>query len=326
METQMTKTLKMTTLGAALICALSIHARADDAPTSILELNDAGEAQVDGAAYKEQKQADVYADVVKVINGPDESIFLTLHPVEARKQNDDGTFEKVPMAKAATADYLPAPDWKLFDAEGAITEDPRFAIRVIMPFRTTGNAVDVEWNECVGNINGNYVGLPCAAHRGLSNDYMSYLKQNYLPTVNVALKAAGLSPAVSVHIEHDGTMGDARHRGEGGSLHVAGRAIDQKVITTTDADGNKHSFDFTKTNTTHKLSHSCAPAGTQNCQFFEAFRKEWARLQTGRSCHATSIGLTGTIGWEDKDHIAHHLHTSMPFCPNSKGWFITDGK
>lgn len=321
-----TKTLKITTLGAALLCALSIHAQADQNDPS-LDFNDSGEAQVNGAAFQEgmHKTADVYADVVKVVAGPEDSIALTLHPVEARSKNADGTFEKVPMASGEARDYEPNATWKMFDAEGALTDDPRFAVRVIMPMpMPDGKTVDVMWDECAGPISGNYSGLPCASHRGLADDYMAYLKQNYLPTVNIALKAAGLPPAVSAHIEHDGTLADARHHS--GSLHNAGRAIDQKAITTTDANGVKHTFDFTKTNTNHRLSHSCAPAGTQNCMFFEAFRAAWAKLQTARKCPHTSIGLTGTIGWEDKDHIAHHLHTSMPFCPNNKGWFITDLK
>jgi hypothetical protein len=231
----------------------------------------------------------------------------------------------VPLTIGEARIYEPNASWKLFDAEGQITEDPRFALRVIMPLpmRQDGT-VDASWDECAGPISGNYSGEDCSKTRGLSDDFVAYLKQHYLASVNIALKAAGLEPAISVHIEHDGTVADARHKG--GSLHHAGRAIDQKVVTTTDAGGNKHSFDFTQTNPSHKLSRSCAPAGSQNCLFFEAFRAEWARLQTARKCRHAEDGPTGTIGWENRAHIAHHLHTSMPFCPNSKGWFITKGK
>ena len=62
--------------------------------------------------------------------------------------------------------------WKMFDAQGALTTDPRYASRVILPYPATmdGALFEASWNECDGPINGNYVGLPCSTHRGLDDD------------------------------------------------------------------------------------------------------------------------------------------------------------
>ncbi|MGZ3650865.1 MAG: hypothetical protein ACXVB9_01025 [Bdellovibrionota bacterium] len=319
--------MKISPLGAALLCLmLTTHAKAEApaADAGNLDFTESGDAKLNGVVFTEgasEKPADVYAEVVKTIQGPEGTV-LYLHPIEARKTNKDGAIEKIPVSGEARP-FEPEASWKMFDAEGEITTDAAFAARVIMPYPLDpGQAsIDVIWDECDGSITGNYTGLPCNKHRGLSDDYMAYLKQNYLPTVNDAMAAAGLSPAVSVHIVHDGTTADARHNK--GSLHSAGRAIDVQIVTTVDAKGGTNTFDFRKTNTDHRLSHSCAPAGTQLCKFFEAFRVSWGKKQVARRCPGRSGGPIGTIGWEDKDHIAHHLHTSYPFCPNNKGYFIT---
>jgi hypothetical protein len=306
-----------------------MSAHADDVPSDAdqtLELNSNGGAKVNGADFvagSKPKPADVYADVVKVVPGPEDSTILYLRPIEARTMHEDGSVGKESLS-ADPKPFVAQADWKMFDAEGEVTDDPRFALRVIMPYDTdeSGKKIDVIWNECSGPISGNYTGLPCNRTRGLSDDYVAYLKQNYLPCVNESLKAAGFAPAVSVHIMHDGTLADERHNR--GSLHAAGRAIDVQVVTTTDANGQTHSFDFRTTNTDHRLSHSCKPAGTAVCNYYEAFRACWGKLQVARHCPARHDGPIGTIGWEDSRHIAHHLHTSYPFCPNNKGWFITE--
>jgi hypothetical protein len=319
---------KLNTLATVLLLALSLTAKADPVPTDQnLDFNDAGEAKVNGALFQEgmaEKPADVYADVVKVIQAPDGTSVLYLRPVEAHKTGADGDVEKFSVASAEPRPFVPEGDWKMFDAEGQVTTDPHFALRVIMPYPSDINAAmfDVKWNECQGALTGNYSGLPCNKNRGLSDDYMAFLKQHYLPCVNAALAKAGLPAAKAVHITHDGTVADERH--SRGSLHAVGRAIDVMKVITTGADGRTNTFDFTKTNTNRRLSHSCAPAGTANCKFFEGFRACWHQLHVARHCPARRSGPIGTIGWEDRDHIAHHLHTSYPFCPNNKGYFITE--
>jgi hypothetical protein len=126
---------------------------------------------------------------------------------------------------------------------------------------------------------------------------------------------------VKVHIEHDGTAPDPRHSER--SLHTFGRAVDVMVVTTTDAKGVRRQFDFQKTNPDRVVSPSCSPARSAECRFFEGFRACWHELHVARRCPARQDGPLGTLGWEDKAHIAHHLHTSLPFCPDNKGNAIT---
>jgi hypothetical protein len=318
------------TFGTALLLACSLLAHADeqgDGMPQTLEFNTNGDAKVNGADFKagaQERPADVYADVVKVVQDPSGESTLFLRPIEARKLHADGSVEKIPVS-ADPRPFTPQADWKMFDAEGEVTKDPRFALRVIMPYPTdesSNKSIDVIWNECQGPISGNYVGVSCARTRGLADEYMAYLNQHFLPCVNQSLGSVGLSPATAVHIQHDGTTADAQHNS--GSLHQVGRAIDIQIVTTTDAQGQKNSFDFRQTNTDHVLSHSCKPAGTKLCKFYETFRACWGKLQVDRHCPARHDGPIGTMGWEDARHIAHHLHTSYPFCPNNNGYFITD--
>lgn len=322
---------KSLSLGAALLLTLSLSfsAKAEETPTadSSLDFDADGAAMMDGKEFQEgaaaERSADVYADVVKVVDGPEDSAVLYLRPIEARRKLNDGTIEKMPVSSAEPRPFMPEPGWKMFNAEGEETSDPRFAIRVIMPFESDLSSAmfEVKWNECEGPISGNYVGFACNNHRHLSDDYMVFLKKNLIPCVNDGLKAAGLGPTTKVHIQHDGTSADENH--SGGSLHSAGRAIDIMQVIITYPGNKKSTFDFTKTNPNHKLSKNCAPAGTANCKFFEAFRSCWHKLHVARKCRARREGPIGTLGWEDRKHIAHHLHTSYPFCPNSKGYFIT---
>ena len=314
---------------AALLFATCMNAKADPAPApddgvNSMDFNSNGEAKVNGSPLQDtaaEKPLDVYADVVKVIDGPEGSTMLYLHPVEARRQGSDGATEKFSVG-GEPRPFSPDPDWKMFDAEGAVTEDPHFALHVIMPYPlgTSASMFDANWNECNGPFSGNYMGLPCSRNRNLSDDYLAYLKKNFLPCANTSLKAVGLPAATSVHIRHDGTLADQRHNPY--SLHAVGRAIDVMQVVTTGPTGS-NTFDFTKTNTNRELSRSCAPAAGNNCKFFEALRTCWHKLQVARRCPGRNSGPIGTIGWEDREHIAHHLHMSYPYCPNNKGYYIT---
>jgi hypothetical protein len=284
---------------------------------------------VNGAVFKagaDSKPADVYSEVVKVIEDGEGSAVLYLRPLELRKTMPDGSVKKIAM-KADARPFVPEATWTMFDAEGNETQDAHFALKVIMPYAANveDTLYDVIWNECAGPVSGNYTGLPCNKKRGLADDYMAFLKQNFLTCVNSGMKLAGVQQASSVHIQHDGTMADARHNR--GSLHAAGRAVDVMLITA--YDENKKpigTFDFRKTNTDRRLSRFCKPQTSTNCIFWEAFRSCWHKVNVARKCPGRHGGPLGTIGWEDRDHIAHHLHTSMPFCPNNKGYYITESK
>ena len=323
-----TEMRKPTLLIAALSLAFSLPAKADPIPSDDnLEFTQDGDAKINGKFFQEgmaEKPADVYAEVVKVIQGPEGSTVLYLRPVEARKTGRDGKVEKFAVS-AEPRPFVAETGWQMFDAEGQVTEDARFAQRVIMPYPADVSTAmfEVKWNECEGPVTGNYTGYPCNKNRGLADDFMVLLKMNYLPCANEALTRAGLPAAVAAHLQHDGTMADERHNR--GSLHAAGRAVDVMQVTVTYQNSKKATFDFTKTNTNHRTSARCAPAESANCKFFEGFRACWHKIHVGRKCPARNNGPIGTIGWEDKDHIAHHLHTSYPFCPNNKGHFITEG-
>jgi hypothetical protein len=304
-----------------------IENTADSGSIETLASDTSGNLEVNGAAVTENaaQPADVYATVEKVLLDPEGGTIVYLRPYEAHKLNAEGKMEKFELSGEARP-FAVENGWKLFDAEGSETDDAQLAQRVIMPYPLDVSTAmfDVKWNECSGPISGNYAGIRCNRNRGLSDEYMAFLKPNFLGCVNAGLAAIGAGPASSVHITHDGTTADARH--SGGSLHSAGRAIDVKILSTVEADRKSHSFDFTKTNTDRRLSNRCAPAGTPNCKFFERFRACWHKIHVARRCPARHSGPIGTIGWEDRKHIAHHLHTSMPFCPNNRGYFITQDK
>ena len=314
---------------AALSLNFCLTANADSLPQDEgLDFLENGEALVNGAPFKagvKDRPADIYAEVAKVIQGPEGSTVLYLRPIEAVKIGPDGKEEHLKISADARP-FVAEQDWKLYDAEGKLTDDPRFAVRVILPYPAEMNAAlfEVKWNECEGPITGNYTGYPCNKNRGLSDEYMVFLKDNFLGCVNQGLAKSGLPAAVSAHIQHDGTIADERH--SRGSLHAVGRAIDVMQITVKHANSQKVTFDFTKTNTNRRISNRCAPAESTNCRFFEELRACWHKIHAGRKCPARANGPIGTIGWEDKSHIAHHLHTSFPFCPNNKGYFITDAE
>jgi hypothetical protein len=238
---------------------------------------------------------------------------------------------------------LADPSWQFYESETQINRAHRLDLsfpmsndeleslkgKVVMfalPAGTSPEKLSVAWNECdgAGPVTGHYTGFACARGRFLADDYAGFIRDHLLSCVNQGMDAAGLPKATKVHIEHDGTSGDARHQVTP-SLHNAGRAVDIQSMTATASDG-AHVFDFRKTNTNHVLSGSCAPAGSANCKYYEAFRECWHKLQKARACAENSNPARrwiGTLGWEDKQHIAHHLHTSMPFCPHTAGHWTT---
>jgi hypothetical protein len=101
------------------------------------------------------------------------------------------------------------------------------------------------------------------------------------------------------------------------SLHAAGRAVDIQAMTVTTGKGvvRKFAFEIASKN----------PRSMER-GFYFGFRRCWHTKQVKRRCPPKdNPGGIGTIGWEDPRH-QHHLHTSMPFCPNNRGHFITENK
>ncbi len=278
-----------------------------------------GKVEVDGEAFKPRGPVTtwLFAEVEKTLPGMEGQTIVYLKPIEFRQPNK----KNVAAVESVKVDGDAKPfshslDWQMYDAEGQPTDDPRQAFRVLMPAPTEGDAMafDVVWRECEGNVTGNYNGYGCSNRRGLADDYAAYIKVNMLPCVTAGLRSAGVGgTATKVHLVHNGTVADQNHSSR--SLHAAGRAIDVKTMRITATSGN-HEFVFEKASRNSK--------GRER-KFFQGFRSCWHSLQMKRRCPSRNDGPTGTIGWEDRRH-QHHMHTSLPFCPNRRGWYITEGE
>lgn len=279
----------------------------------------AGKVEVDGEAFKPRGPVHtwLYAEVEKSLPGMDGQVIVYLKPLEFRQPSKDNVL----MVDAIKVEGDAKPfshslDWKMYDAEGQPTDDPQQAFRVLMPAPTEGDAMafDVTWRECEGNVTGNFNGYACSNKRGLQDDYAAFIKVKMLPCVDAGLRAAGASgKSVKVHLVHNGTVADSNHSSR--SLHAAGRAIDVKNMRVSLADGGSKEYVFEK---------ACRNSSSIERKFFYAFRACWRDVHKGRGCPNISSGYVGTIGCEDGRH-QHHLHTSMPFCPN-KGYFVTEGE
>ncbi len=315
--------MKLTTrkLSMSLTLAFSLFA----APAAFAEeeefyfgFDDQGKVEIDGEPFKERGPVTtfLFTEVEKSLPSPDGNVILYLKPTEFRQPNK----KNVAMVDAiqVTGDAKPfAHDsaWKMFDAEGQPTDDPRVAFRVLMPAPTEGDAMafDTVWKECEGNITGNFNGYPCSNRRGLADDYAAYLKVNLLECIDAGLAKVGGGKSSKVHLVHNGTVADSNHSSK--SLHAAGRAIDVNIARVTTRGGGVRDFVFSK---------ASRNSGGVERQFYTGLRQCWHQKQVKRRCPLKqSSGGTGTIGWEDRRH-QHHLHISMPFCPNNRGHFITE--
>jgi len=311
-----------TTLFLAVLAFVGTQAEAEDpAPAaqeneSEFSVDVAGRMEVDGEEFKEPAAdaptARILAEVDKAVPSIEGSTLLYLRPVEWRVQTSDGKVATT-QVKGEAKPFLYHIDMKLYDAEGKITEDPQLAYRVLMdnPGSPDRLFFDVIWNECDGNVTGNYVGYKCSRKRGMSDEFAAYLKANILSCVNAGLANVGGGRATRVHIVHDGTIADEKHSSK--SLHAAGRAVDVRVMKVTTTNGRTTDYVF---------QEASRRSGTASRKYFEGLRSCWNRLQMQRKCPRRGGGPTGTIGWEDRRH-QHHLHLSMPFCPNKRGHFIT---
>lgn len=297
----------------------SVWAENRQAPET-LDLSEDGTLQLQGEEVllgpASQTTRFLVADVKGLSSLPDGGILFQLQPVESRAFPVlGGPAEVVPLSgKARVLRYLD--NWVLFDAKGTMTSDPQAAVRALLPYPVDSNPAFflAAWNECEGDTTGNYVGLPCSRNRGLAEDYLAFLKVHLFSCVNAGLASSGGGRATHVHIVHDGTTADQNHSRR--SLHAAGRAIDVMVMRVTTGKGQgPKSFDFRVTS---------SQPGSSSRKFYEGFRACWNRLHVARRCPPLASGNPlGTIGWEDSRHRSHHLHTSMPFCPNPKGYMET---
>ncbi len=268
----------------------------------------------------------IFADVEKIHPSTNGSIVFQLKPFELRSVGKNGQRQRTPI-NGESKSFRYHEKWKMYDSEGNETPEPEIAMRVLMPNPTDADDVtaEVKWNECDSALPGNYLGLSCNQGRFMDDVFVGFLKENLLKCVNAGVAKVGGQPAVKTYILHDGTSPDGAH--DKNSLHAAGRAVDLLVVSAVDANGQKRDFDFRATSPSHKTTPSCVPANTDNCKFWEGFRRCWGNIHTARNCPLRPAGQpTGSLGWEDKKHVAHHLHTSMPFCPKSNGFKTTQAK
>ena len=316
------------------------------AETAALDVNESGEVKVDGKAVTIQAGKSRIALMVARIEDAmpvgDAPVFrlqpLSVHSRETMEgkttvtkvdggirafQGDSSWMfyqdeNHLDSAHEVSVSFPPAAEeWAMLKGKVAVFP---------VPADQTLETLQASWNECggAGGVTGNYTGYECIQNRKLADEYLGFIRDHMLACVSQASTKAGIGAATKVHIVHDGTMGDARHQ-KTRSLHNLGRAVDVQQMVVTTASGT-HTFDFRQTNTNHRLSATCAPAGTAMCKFYEAFRTCWHGLMVGRSCPGNrnpKRRWIGTLGWEDRQHIAHHLHTSMPFCPRSDGHWTT---
>lgn len=292
----------------------------------IATFGDDGTMELDGEPYRDRGPVSTYllAEVEKTVPSPDDTVVLFLRPVVFHQPKKDNVsqFDTVAVEGVARP-FAYDPSWKMYNAEGIPTDDPMEAFRVLMPAPTEGDAraFDAVWKECEGSFTGNFNGLPCTNRRFLSDDYAAYLKANLIQCVDAAMASVkglvklGETKVKKLHLIHNGTNGDDNHSPR--SLHKAGRAIDIKVMRVTSNLGNTRDFVF-------QIASSKPKSAERN--FYWGFRKCWHAKQVKRRCpEKNDPGGIGTIGWEDRKH-QHHLHVSMPFCPNNRNWFITDDK
>ena len=186
---------------------------------------------------------------------------------------------------------LPTPD-ELEEIEEAIHRKGQ-----VQPFVSFPQTV---WNECSGQLTGNYSTYACVKRRNIAVILNSFLQQRLLQCAEEAMHSqTGPGTAQSLHITHAGITGDPRHSPQ--SLHSFNRAIDVKVLKIALTNGTVRQYTYAKTG---------------NRTFYTALRKCWGnvvRKHNGCPLYSGSTMLTGSIGWENRAHGAH-MHLSVPYC------------
>lgn len=214
------------------------------------------------------------------------------------------------MTAAAEQDYGPG----FWDSELDLTQENREGgetntdlpdpatietLRRRSPIEALINFPQTHWNECSDRVTGNYSDIACARARGISVILDEYLQDRLIACVDKGLEAQGGGTAEAIHINHAGITADSNHSPR--SLHSVNRAIDIKSIK------------VQLTNDTDKeFKYSLA----SNRPFYKAMRKCWGNVvHTVNGCplYRGDASLTGSIGWEDRDH-GRHMHLSVPYC------------
>lgn len=175
----------------------------------------------------------------------------------------------------------------------SIDEFTNLLIRPFLTFKQT------YWNECSDSPTGNYDVYNCAKSRQVAVIFDNFLKNRLMTCVDEGLQAMGGGRAQDFHIVHAGVTADARHSPY--SLHSHNRAIDVKVIRVLLTTGATKQFTYSKTG---------------NRPFYKNLRKCWGEqvnVYNGCPYYGGDKALTGSIGWENRDH-GRHMHLSVPYC------------
>ena len=169
------------------------------------------------------------------------------------------------------------------------------------------------WNECSGIVRGNYEGARCATARGMASEFLVFMQRQLVACVNQGMSSIGLPNTDRISLIHRGVMADDNHGRE--SLHAVGRAIDIARITAYPKGLDAVTMDYLR-----------AVQSPSSCErkFYVKLRQCFGEIHRGRGCPRRRSGQPlGTIAWEDRDH-RRHIHVSMPFCPNTRGFNLTD--
>ncbi|MCJ8276769.1 MAG: hypothetical protein HRT44_07905 [Bdellovibrionales bacterium] len=155
-----------------------------------------------------------------------------------------------------------------------------------------------KWRECKDRFTGNYSGYRCVNGRLMSNILKNYLNKHIKSCTDKAYSGR----VKKVHIVHAGILGDRFHSPR--SLHAESRAIDVKALRLTLSGGRQRTINYN--NSTRA--------------FYKKLRDCWGRaIHRFNGCpkNKGSHMLTGSIGWENKNH-RRHLHLSVPYCVGSR--------
>jgi hypothetical protein len=190
------------------------------------------------------------------------------------------------------------------------------AYQQLQPYGTTPSGEPVmstSWNECSGTIRGNYEGANCVSSRGMNADFLAFLQRNLIRCVNQGLQRIGVGSTSKLSLIHRGVMADSNHGSE--SLHAVGRAIDIAKFTVFPAGGRPVQLDYLK---------AVNSSSSRERKFYSGLRQCFDQLHKQRGCPRRRSGRpVGSIAWEDRNH-RRHIHLSMPFCPNLRGFNLTN--
>jgi hypothetical protein len=236
---------------------------------------------------------------------------MSLTAISCAKSNSDGTIsdsdafigQAVPQSEIATSEdgEIQETDSHVFSPE----EEELFFNQQSQGQEkaTSFKFAQTTWKECSDVVTGNYYGYKCANSRKISSILKSFMDKHLYKCVNAGLAAQGGGTVDDIHIVHAGIFGDPRHSPR--SMHAENRAVDIKSLEVKLTNGSVKTLVY---------------EGTKNRKFYTAFRKCWGGIvRDYNQCplYKGNAGLTGSIGWENKDH-QHHMHTSVPYCIKGK--------